>query len=444
MDVDNLAVENHHSTAVHDAHGTTERNISNVADPCIPSKASPLVSSWLSTIHDSLASLLHWTGSYPAEIQNFHLAFLRQAVFPCLKLPPVAADRLQYLGTHHHGVYEASVAFTSFKSPKVRFAVQPLLDPNTTDDDPLGQKEIREKLESLASTCNSDRLWLDGLIDSVFLTTEEEGLVRKKSNGGSTASALPRHPFFVSFDLESDKNENGKPVIGMKAYLFPQLKALATGRKLLDVTDSVILRLADGDKGMLAAWKLLTTFLDSNGENIDIGFLAIDCLAPEKEPRVKVYVQTKFNSLASARHVLTLGGLLPPSSAEFLPPVWPLLMNMEDVPQANMDSQEKPLNDPDSRYCGLGFAFSLVPGKAIPQIKMYVSTWQYAHDEAGIIDRYQRILQTLGMKGNHDIGAAVQSAFKDKRETGLYTHISIISSAKGAELTTYLGPRFWE
>ncbi|KAJ4413757.1 hypothetical protein N0V82_008346 [Gnomoniopsis sp. IMI 355080] len=417
-------MEDHHFIGAHQANIAIKRNIYNEVDPstsCNGGRVSlaatnkPLVSSWLPTLHSTLSSLLRSTGSYPAQIQDSHLAFVREGVIPHLKQPPTAVDRLHYILTHNHSPYEASVAFAPEKLPKVRFTVQPLVDLSPVDD-PLGQKGLREKMEGLAAACGADCTWLDAFVDCIFLTPEEEaGLVKKEHNGDST-SELPRQICYAGFDLESDEDENGKASIGMKAYLFPQLKALATGRDLVGITESVLARLADGDKGMLAAWELLKTFFSSHGEdNINIYFLAIDCLATQSEsnkaqPRFKIYAHTHANSLALAREVLTLGGRLPPSSAEFLPTVWPFLMDMEDVPRAQMESLEKPLNEPDSKYCGLCFAFELVPGKAVPQVKMYVPMWQYARDEAGTVERYQRILQTQGIMGDYKFVAGVQDA----------------------------------
>ncbi|KAK1985297.1 aromatic prenyltransferase [Colletotrichum cereale] len=422
-----------------------KRNIYNEVDPSASSKGGPLVSSWLPALQNTLSSLLRWTGSYPAHIQDSHLAFVCDAVVPSLKQPPAAADRLHYILTHNHSPYEVSVAFASHKTAKVRFTVQPLVDPSPADDDPLGQKGLREKLEGLASACGADRTWLDAFIDSVFLAAKEEAGLVEKEGSSCGAAELPRQISYAGFDLESHEDEKGNAAISMKVYLFPQLKALATGRQLVDITESVVTRLADGDKGMLAAWEMLRTFLVSQAEdNINIYFLAIDCLTPHMGPRFKVYAHTHANSLASARHVFTLGGRLPPSTVDFLPQVWPLLMDMEDIPQVNMEDMEKPLNEPDSKYCGLCFAFELVPGKAVPQVKMYVPMWQYARDEAGVMERYKRIMQTQGMMGDCGFGAAVQDAFENNRETGLHTMASISSSSKGVGLSAYFGPRFWE
>lgn len=410
-------MENHRSTDRHDAaNGTTKRNMYNEVDPSVSSgenQGRPLVSSWLPTLHGTLSSLLRWTGSYPARIRDSHLAFVREAVVPRLKHPPAAADRPHYILTHNHSPYEASVAFASHKPAKVRFTVQPLVDPSPArGDDPLGQKGLRDKLRGWASACGADRTWLDAFVDCVFLTAEEEaGLVEKEAGAGGAAGVLPRQVCYAGFDLESDEDENGDAAIGMKAYLFPQLKALATGRGLVEVTESVVGRLASGDRGMSAAWESLRAFLVSYGEdNINIHFLAIDCLAPRSGPRFKVYAHTRASSLASARHVGTLGGRLPRSSADFLRRVWPLVMDMEDVPEADVDDLEKPLNEPDSKYRGLCFAFEMVPGRAVPRVKTYVPVWQYARDEVGVVRRYERVLQTQGMTGDHEFGAAIREA----------------------------------
>ncbi|KAK1994701.1 aromatic prenyltransferase [Colletotrichum falcatum] len=408
--------------AVHDANGgIAKKNIQNDAvgpsSSSSSSKGRPLFSSWLPLIHDSLSSLLRWTGSYPAEVQESHLAFVRDVVVPRLK-PPAAADRLKYIGTHSHGIYEASLAFASHKPAKVRFTVQPLVDPTPAQGgDPLGQKALREILEGLASACGADRTWLDPFLDSVLLTDEEEaalvskGALAAASGGPGAAGGQLRQNGFVAFDLEADTDKHGKAATVMKTYLFPQLKALVTGQKTIDTTDTIVRRLSEGDKEMLAAWELLKKFLISDGgEKINIDFLAIDCLAPRKEPRFKVYVSTYFKSLAAVREVFTLGGLLPRSSADFLPQVWSQLMDMEDVPQTEMENLERPLNDLNSHYKGVGFAFSVVPGQAVPQIKMYVPMWQFARDESRIVESYRRILQTQRTMGDYDIEAALQGA----------------------------------
>ncbi|OHE91118.1 aromatic prenyltransferase [Colletotrichum orchidophilum] len=401
------------------------------------SQGNPLVSSWLPTVQDTLSSLLCWTGSYSSELREHYLNFAREIVVPCLN-PPRAADWPRYIGSHNHGPYELSIAFAPQKKAKVRFSIQPLADGNSVDD-PLGQKDLRKKIEDMASACDADRKRLNTFFDSVFLTDEElANLLEKHASQNNTADVLPQQNCMVAFDLEP-----GSPAIHMKLYLFPQLKALATGRDLMDATESILMRLADGDEALLASWKTLRTFLTSDGKDNLIHFLAIDCVGPHMEPRFKVYAHTHVNSLASARRVITLGGRIP--SPKFLDTLWPLLMDMEDVPLAERDGLQKPLREPDSKYCGLNPTFEQMPGNATPIVKMYVPIWQYARDEPGILQRYQRLLQTQGL-GHYDIEAAAQCVFGDERDRGLHNMASIVSTGggEGAAFTAYLGPILWE
>ncbi|KAL2882678.1 hypothetical protein SGCOL_001885 [Colletotrichum sp. CLE4] len=366
------------------------------------SQGKPLVSSWLPTIQDTLSSLLRWTGSYPDDLREHYLKFARDVVVPRLN-PPRAADWPHYIGTHNHGPYEISIAFAPQKKAKVRFSIQPLAA-SDAGNDPLGQKDLRKKVEDLASACHADHKRLNAFIDSVFLTDEEQaGLLEKHANRGDAVTVLPQQNCFIAFDLEPV--DNGSPSINMKLYLFPQLKALATGRDLMDVTESILIRLADGDKALLASWESVRTFLTSDGKENLLHFLAIDCLGPHMKPRFKVYTHTHVNSLASARHVITMGGRIP--SPKYLNTLWPLLMDMEDVSLADREGLQKPLREPNSKYCGLNPTFELVPGNAVPVVKMYVPMWQYARDEPGIVRRYQRLLQTQGL-GHYDIEDAVQ------------------------------------
>ncbi|KAK2006128.1 aromatic prenyltransferase [Colletotrichum eremochloae] len=402
---------------VHDANGSiAKKNTSKEAVDPSPSsfEGKPRFSSWLSPIQNSLDSLMRSTGTYPAEVVEAHLAFMRDVVVPRLK-PPAAADRVHYIGTHSNSCYDASLAFETHKSPKVRFSAQPIVYPSAPQGgDPFGQKEMREIMEGIASACGADRTWLDIFLDSIFFTVEEEAeMIRKWAVDAAPGAAgrLLRQSGFVSFDFEPEMEEDGRAATLMKAYLFPQLKALAKGQNTLDTTDYVVSRLAEGDKEMLAAWELVKKFLSTDGrENINLDFLAIDCLAPHKEPRFKVYITTPYTSLAAVREVFTLGGLLHQSSADFLTHVWPQLMDMEDILQAEMEELETPLRDPDSHWEGVSFTFSMVPGKAVPLIKMYMPMWQLPRDEAQILEAYQRILQSQGILGDYDLKAAVQGA----------------------------------
>ncbi|EQB43852.1 aromatic prenyltransferase [Colletotrichum gloeosporioides Cg-14] len=187
---------------------------------------------------------------------------------------------------------------------------------------------------------------------------------------------------------------------------------------------------------------MLKTFLTTDGKDNLIHFFAIDCVAPHMKPRFKVYTHTHVNSLASAQHVMTMGGRLP--TPKFLNTVWPLLMDMEDVPLAERDGLQKPLAEPDSKYCGLNPTFELMPGSAVPHVKMYVPVWQYARDEPGVVRRYQRLLETQGL-GDYDMEAAVQCTLGDKRDTGMHNMASIVPTGDGESVafTAYLGPRFW-
>ncbi|KAF6826967.1 hypothetical protein CPLU01_09341 [Colletotrichum plurivorum] len=437
-------IETRHSAISQDAKASS-RNVSDVysrVDHSSTNKgrfqAKPLVSSWLPTINDTLSPLMRWTGHYPDKLQDYYLTFAREVVVPRLN-PPRPADWPNYIGTHEHAPYEISVAFAPRKKAKVRFSVQPLVDTPVADD-PLGQKELRKKLDDMAIACHADRKRQDAFLDAVFLTDEEQaGLVEK---GGEATGELPQQNVFCAFDLEP-ADEDGDPTIYMKTYLFPQLKALATGRSLMDITEDVLIRLADGDQALLDAWKMLRTFLTTDGKDNLIHFFAIDCVAPHLKPRFKVYTHTHINSLASAKHIMTMGGRLP--EPEFITTVWPLFMDMEDVPLVERDGLQKPLAEPDSKYCGINPTFELIPGDTVPHIKMYVPIWQYARDEPGVVRRYQRLLETQGL-GEYDMEEAVQCTLGDNRETSMHNMASIVSTGdgKGVAFTAYLGPKFWE
>lgn len=93
--------------------------------------------------------------------------------------------------------------------------------------------------------------------------------------------------------------------IEVKAYFFPTLKALATGRS----PESIVWDAVAGLSIFSKALEPLKRYLDgiSSLRRPTVEMIAIDCVDPESS-RIKVYVQTSGTSLNHVRDMYLLGG----------------------------------------------------------------------------------------------------------------------------------------
>jgi DMATS type aromatic prenyltransferase len=139
--------------------------------------------------------------------------------------------------------------------------------------------------------------------------------------------SVPRgeHKTWTSTDLDL----NGDTV-EVKAYFFPILKALATGRS----PESIVWDAVAGLSIFSKALEPLKRYLDgiSSLRRPTVEMIAIDCVDPESS-RIKVYWRTLGISLNHVRDMYLLGGKIASEknlkAIEGTEEIWPLLFDTE-------------------------------------------------------------------------------------------------------------------
>lgn len=146
-------------------------------------------------------------------------------------------------------------------------------------------------------------------------------------------------------------------------------------------------------------------YLDSCSNDAQVALVAIDCVNP-KDARVKIYLAVSSNSWDVMEDVMTLGGRLSDEqtleSLEILRSIYPLLRDEDEAAKTPDHTWSKPDRIPGTQFSGLQVTVELNPGRKVPEMKVYVPTFQYARSTKVALRNYQKVLEKLGLDWGHD------------------------------------------
>ncbi|KAK7747834.1 hypothetical protein SLS53_001083 [Cytospora paraplurivora] len=380
---------------------------------------------WSKYIGRGIVPLFEKTGTYTEEQQASHLKFLSDVVAP--DLGPLPTDpHPQYTMPYVGAPLEFSLNLSSTGKAKARMTFEVVGPADKTGPDPFGEDLSREILRRQARAVGANTQWLESVIDSTFLTPEETQVVR--------AQGVP--PFVPSsmwaYDFDGSKRS-------MKAYFASFRKAMATGKSGTEVLLDAIRCLDDGLKPGL---DLYTEYLNERKGKMNVVLLGIDCIDP-KDARVKIYTNVKANSWESVVDFWTLGGRLNDETTlkglEIVRSIFPILMDEPDI--LKDETWCKPERIKGIPFNGLQFSVELAPGRALPEIKLYVPMCQYNRNTQVLQKNVEAALKKMNHEWGHngkymDAMKAVFPGEDDFRGIGFITFS--YSKKKGAYTTSYL------
>jgi DMATS type aromatic prenyltransferase len=342
---------------------------------------------WLRRCGETLDALLRKSGSYTFEQRLSHLRLLADTIIPSFGPQPSKATCKPLL-TGDGSPFEPSWNITDSGASAIRFSFEPLGLQGGAANDPFAQKIVAAMLPHLRRVATGvDTRWFEQFMASFFLTDEETRVAQARLPPGVRAPQS-----FLAFDLDG-----GKPVL--KAYFFPILKHVATGRTNEAITFETIRSLSPGGANLTPAANAVETYLSSSQCPIPVEMIALDAIDPAAGARVKVYGRTESNAFEVVRHVCTLGGKIGDADTveglRILESVWHLLHN---EPRPMDGSYSKPGKVKDTRHKGVCYGFELKPGAEFPEVKVYVPMWQYAESDTVIARNLAEIYQQRGWK----------------------------------------------
>ncbi|KAM0333536.1 hypothetical protein ACHAQA_002201 [Verticillium albo-atrum] len=385
---------------------------------------------WRQRTSETLAGLMRHAGSYTEAQMRSHLGLLTELVVPSLGPRPGHEAPTLPLLTSNNSPFEPSWNLTDTGASAIRFSFEPLGRRGGDPSDPFAQRIVSALLPALAARAHAvDLQWFTSLQDSLFLTDAEAAAAKSHLPPGARAPTS-----FLAFDLDGDRAV-------FKAYFFPILKHIATGRPAEDITFSAIRALPQA-AALAPAAARLEAWLAAAPVPVPVEMLAIDCVAPAAGARVKVYGRTESNAFDVVRAVATLGGQVSDAATaaglDALSGLWGLLHN---EPRGMAPADTKAPRVRDTRHKGVCYGFELRPGCAWPETKIYVPVWQYADSDAVIARNLADIFRQRGWAVGERYEDAIPACFPRTdaaKSTGTHSYVSFaFSEKKGVYMTMY-------
>ncbi|KAN0109973.1 aromatic prenyltransferase [Hyaloscypha variabilis] len=368
-------------------------------DSFIPSAGGPCFANssqafWYGSTTPLLSKLLS-TASYPSHLQDQYTFFYNHSILPGLGPNPSPTNKWTPQLTHNTSPFEPSLTFQN-NQQKVRITFEPVGPVAGTAKDPFNQTLLLTLVSSLASStiCPTLNLELWQHFTTAFFVSDTELAAQQSLFIGVKVKST----CFLAFDLPSDEFA---PVL--KAYLFPQRRALLEGMDKADLVFEGIRNISYVAADMYPALEKVESFLarhvsqarrdeDVSGEKekeLSVEMLAFDCVSPARS-RIEIYAKTYDTSFVNLRDVFTLGGRLKGSSTveglKALERFWrSLLLLREDWDDHESQSAEF-----------LYFGFEVCPGKEEPDVKIYVPSWTLGIDKTGLTRGLGRYFREVG------------------------------------------------
>ncbi|CZT49101.1 uncharacterized protein RSE6_09891 [Rhynchosporium secalis] len=395
---------------------------------------------WSKICIPAISGLMDYAGTYtPAEKDN-NLKFLAQFVAPSLGPQPSSQITSDASPLDVASPVEASINFSAYSKPIVRFQFEPLnvTVGGRTDEDPFGQARVRELLFEMGKQAvEGDLKWVKQFTEAFFpLGPAEIASVKAKEHD------LPfpldhALAFNLAFDLDGDRKR-------MKAYFLPMAKSLATGKSGELITWETIRGLDPYGIDLSPTVNILDDYFKRCPDTMTIDMIGIDCVEPSKA-RIKVYAHLQtMNSWNTIHHVCTLGGQAQNESRlqglKIFRSIYHLLFDEQGL--QDDDNFNYPMRLSSSLFGSIMFSFEIVTGSRFPEIKTYVPLWQYGTSDGQIARSLSAVFRKLGWNTAADnYLAKLKACFPGADLEGpssLHSNLSFAYSQKtGVYMTVY-------
>ena len=252
---------------------------------------------WWHSVGPMFAEMLDMTGYSQAD-QRTHLHVFQNCVVPFLGAYP-RNDRPRWMSilTRYGTPFELSL---NCNDSVVRYTYEPIDHATGTAADPFNTHAIwgaLKKLMALDPTVNTE--YFCHFKRDLTLSPLESDLLRDNQ--------LARSDIMTQNKLALDLNADGHFVV--KTYIYPALKARATGQSTQNLIFNSVRSLTVGQPNVTAALGMLEDYVNSQAHKgtAQPRLLSCDLVDPSKS-RIKIYISEQVVSLAALREMWTLGG----------------------------------------------------------------------------------------------------------------------------------------
>lgn len=329
---------------------------------------------WWRATASSLSHLLAQC-RYETADQFAILRWYAKFIAPALGPRPIAGRQplFQPCPVSDGSAVEHSINWKELSSRRlVRFTIEATSYEAGTPADPFNQKETLKLLQTLKQSGEAESLDLgqfETWAKEFFFQPETAQELLSKLPPGTPCSQT-----WIAFDLLPGK----RPVV--KVYFMPFLKWIHTGTLGKDLVLQAALK-CNGKYGTYDhPIAILDKYLKTFPEEA-VNMAGIDCV-DSPDSRIKVYLQTRANTLDGARRAYTLSGQLSgdviDKGLEALCELWSVIFRLQEADIGNTTVF------PKGTHCGL--AVEMKPGRAELETKLYLPVRKLDGSDADLCD----------------------------------------------------------
>jgi tryptophan 4-dimethylallyltransferase len=304
--------------------------------------------------------------NYIIHAQYKYLIEYKKYVIPWLGVYP-RNDKTRWLSilTRYGTPFELSL---NCSDSLVRYTYEPINAYTGTAKDPFNTHAIWDSLADLRNIHKGvDLEWFEHFKRDLTLNDEEAAyLVRHNLTGDQIRTQNK---------LAVDLKPNGSMV---KTYIYPALKAVATGRSIEDLIFTSAYHLAERHPGIAKGVAALNEYVRLRGPSSTATARLLSCdLVDPAKARIKIYLIEQMVSLEALEDLWTLGGRqTSPSDVaglELIRELWSLLRlppGLQQYPAGYL-----PLGVVPNEQLPLMANFTIHPNNPLPQPQVYFTTF---------------------------------------------------------------------
>ncbi|KAI9687448.1 MAG: hypothetical protein M1822_002057 [Bathelium mastoideum] len=338
------------------------------------------VAFWTRHTKPVLASLLKAVGSYTPEQQASHIQFLEEYIIPSMGRAP-ERSRARSLLTPNGSPFEISINHSDNGQSSVRFCYESVL--------PGSDGVTENPIPAIAEKVGADLRWFNQFAAEFFPSEHDDAVLIEMMPNDTIR--IPK--VFLAFDLEEDKRT-------MKAYFYPVIKYMTSKSNSDRASFDLIRRLDPLGPSFGPALDLIEDYQKLLYQDPPMTVVVgVECVSPEAGARIKIYIKPPSNSWAAVQQHVTLGGKLTDETTleglAILRDMWNLMINEPEDREIDEHFEKEVLETKPARN-GTCFSWELKPGKATPDVKIYVSMRQFFKNDKAIVEATEKVFRKRG------------------------------------------------
>ncbi|GFF94574.1 hypothetical protein CNMCM6936_002242 [Aspergillus lentulus] len=252
---------------------------------------------WWHSTAPMFAKMLE-SAQYTTSCQYRYLITYKEYVIPNLGCYPTnSSPRWLSILTRYGTPFELSL---NCSDSIVRYTFEPINQHTRTDKDPFNTHAIWDSLQQLLPLDKGiDLEWFRHFKHDLTLNSDESAfLARNDHLVGDSIRTQNK----LALDLKDSR-------FVLKTYIYPELKAIATGKTIHELVFGSVRRLAAGVPSILPPLYMLEEYICSRGPNSTASPRLMSCdLTNPAKSRIKIYLLERMVSIEAMEDLWTLGG----------------------------------------------------------------------------------------------------------------------------------------